>query len=219
MRLKYLSCCLLSLSIVGCSQHVIKSNSNTSTSTNTSLEQQAVTGVNAMYEYPSYDYRGNMGFQFDTSKGKVANTQTTSNSTQNLDPAIQKQLDQYLKQQKLSLSKQEKQALYEAILAEQSPYSYGQGSDSSSARIAAGLMNFMNDLKISYDGSVHYRDKMASLNLVAKYQKPTLLVEAKLPMVVDFQDYKFYANYFAFMPYLVNKDSQASYRYLDFSNY
>ena len=219
MRLKYLSCCLLSLSIVGCSQHVIKSNSNTSTSTNTSLEQQAVTGVNAMYEYPSYDYRGNMGFQFDTSKGKVANTQTTSNSTQNLDPAIQKQLDQYLKQQKLSLSKQEKQALYEAILAEQSPYSYGQGSDSSSARIAAGLMNFMNDLKISYDGSVHYRDKMASLNLVAKYQKPTLLVEAKLPMVVDFQNYKFYANYFAFMPYLVNKDSQASYAYLDFSKY
>lgn len=219
MRLKYLSCCLFSLSIVGCSQHVIKSNSNTSTSTNTSLEQQAVTGVNAMYEYPSYDYRGNMGFQFDTSKGKVANTQTTSNSTQNLDPAIQKQLDQYLKQQKLSLSKQEKQALYEAILAEQSPYSYGQGSDSSSARIAAGLMNFMNDLKISYDGSVHYRDKMASLNLVAKYQKPTLLVEAKLPMVVDFQNYKFYANYFAFMPYLVNKDSQASYAYLDFSKY
>jgi hypothetical protein len=183
------------------------------------LEQQAVTGVNAMYEYPSYDYRGNMGFQFDTSKGKVANTQTTSNSTQNLDPAIQKQLDQYLKQQKLSLSKQEKQALYEAILAEQSPYSYGQGSDSSSARIAAGLMNFMNDLKISYDGSVHYRDKMASLNLVAKYQKPTLLVEAKLPMVVDFQNYKFYANYFAFMPYLVNKDSQASFAYLDFSKY
>jgi hypothetical protein len=183
------------------------------------LEQQAVTGVNAMYEYPSYDYRGNMGFQFDTSKGKVANTQTTSNSTQNLDPAIQKQLDQYLKQQKLSLSKQEKQALYEAILAEQSPYSYGQGSDSSSARVAAGLMNFMNDLKISYDGSVHYRDKMASLNLVAKYQKPTLLVEAKLPMVVDFQNYKFYANYFAFMPYLVNKDSQASYAYLDFSKY
>ena len=219
MRLKYLSCCLFSLSIVGCSQHVIKSNSNTSTSTNTSLEQQAVTGVNAMYEYPSYDYRGNMGFQFDTSKGKIANTQTTSNSTQNLDPAIQKQLDQYLKQQKLSLSKQEKQALYEAILAEQSPYSYGQGSDSSSARIAAGLMNFMNDLKISYDGSVHYRDKMASLNLVAKYQKPTLLVEAKLPMVVDFQNYKFYANYFAFMPYLVNKDSQASFAYLDFSKY
>lgn len=219
MRLKYLSCCLLSLSMVGCSQHVIKSNSNASSLDNTSLEQQVVTGVNAMYEYPSYDYRGNMGFQFDTSKGKVASTQPASNSTQNLDPAIQKQLDQYLKQQKLSLSKQEKQALYEAIVTEQNPYAYSKGSDSSSARVAAGLMNFMNDLKISYDGSVHYRDKMASLNLVAKYQKPTLLVEAKLPMVVDFQNYKFYANYFAFMPYLVNKDSQASYAYLDFSKY
>lgn len=219
MRLKYLSCCLLSLSMVGCSQHVIKSNSNASSLDNTSLEQQAVTGVNAMYEYLSYDYRGNMGFQFDTSKGKVTSTQPASNSTQNLDPAIQKQLDQYLKQQKLSLSKQEKQALYEAIVTEQNPYAYSKGSDSSSARVAAGLMNFMNDLKISYDGSVHYRDKMASLNLVAKYQKPTLLVEAKLPMVVDFQNYKFYANYFAFMPYLVNKDSQASYAYLDFSKY
>ncbi|QDK96541.1 hypothetical protein FM020_00875 [Acinetobacter tandoii] len=219
MRLKYLSCCLLSLSMIGCSQHVIKSNPNAS-SEQLTLEQQVVKGVNAMYEYPSYDYRGSMGFQFDTSTGKVSGAKATANAAQALDPAIQKQLDQYLKQQHLSLSKQEKQALYAAMLEQQNPYArYGKGSDSSAARVAAGITNFMNDLQINYDGSVHYRDKLASLNLVAKYQKPTLLVEAKVPMVMDFQNYKFYANYFALMPYLVNKDSQASYAYLDFSKY
>ncbi|MCG4650763.1 hypothetical protein L0P02_12390, partial [Bifidobacterium longum] len=50
-------------------------------------------------------------------------------------------------------------------------------------------------------------------------EKPTLLVHAKVPMVVDFNDYKFYINYFSLMPYLVNKDSQASFAYIDFSKY
>lgn len=219
MRLKYLSCCLLSLSMIGCSQHVIKSNSNAS-STQNSLQQQAAAGVNAMYESPSYDYRGTMGFQFDTSRSQLTASNAAQQPPQNLDPALQKQLDQYIKQQKLALNKQQKQALYNAIATAQNPYAmYGTRGESSAARIAAGAMNFMNDLHISYDGSVHYRDKMASLNLVAKYQKPTLLVEAKLPMVVDFQNYKFYANYFALMPYLVNRESQASYAYLDFSKY
>ena len=121
MRLKYLSCCLLSLSMIGCSQHVIKSNLNAS-SEQLTLEQQAVKGVNAMYEYPSYDYRGSMGFQFDTSTGKVSGAKAVANTAQALDPAIQKQLDQYLKQQHLSLSKQEKQALYAAMLEQQNPY-------------------------------------------------------------------------------------------------
>ena len=38
-------------------------------------------------------------------------------------------------------------------------------------------------------------------------------------MVVDFKDYKFYSNYFALMPYLVNQDSQSSFAYIDFSKY
>ncbi|MBU0440229.1 hypothetical protein KN390_04275, partial [Acinetobacter baumannii] len=47
----------------------------------------------------------------------------------------------------------------------------------------------------------------------------TLLVQAKLPMVLDLENYKFYINYFGLMPYLVNKDNQNNLAYVDFSKY
>ncbi|MFX8627823.1 hypothetical protein ABTM53_16965, partial [Acinetobacter baumannii] len=58
-----------------------------------------------------------------------------------------------------------------------------------------------------------------SFNLTAKYEKPTLLVQAKLPMVLDLENYKFYVNYFGLMPYLVNKENQNNLAYIDFSKY
>ncbi|MBZ0482886.1 hypothetical protein HLI23_02515, partial [Acinetobacter baumannii] len=64
-----------------------------------------------------------------------------------------------------------------------------------------------------------YRQKMGSFNLTARYEKPTLLVQAKLPMVLDLENYKFYINYFGLMPYLVNKDNQNNLAYVDFSKY
>lgn len=68
MRLKYLSLCLLGLSLSACSSHVIKTN----TSPANSIEQRAANGVNAMYEYPSYDYNGrfNVALDIDQSKKK-----------------------------------------------------------------------------------------------------------------------------------------------------
>lgn len=38
-------------------------------------------------------------------------------------------------------------------------------------------------------------------------------------MVVDFNNFRLYANYFAFMPFMVNRDSQGSFAYIDFSKY
>ena len=44
---------MLGLSLSACSQHVIKTNVGSA-----SLEQKAINSLNAMYEYPSYDYKG-----------------------------------------------------------------------------------------------------------------------------------------------------------------
>ncbi len=44
-------------------------------------------------------------------------------------------------------------------------------------------------------------------------------MQAQLPMVVDFNDYKFYTNYFAFMPFMVNRESQDRFAYIDFSKH
>lgn len=205
MRLKYLTLCLFGLSILGCSQHVIKTNSSSS-----SLEQKAINSINAMYEYPSYDYRGKFNIHVDLDQHKAEADQQKDV----LDAALKQKVDQYLREQKVNLDAKQKQALYKA-LAEQ-PKGLGNSKFDKFARVMA---NILNDMQFEYDGSVHYRQKMGSFNLTARYEKPTLLVQAKVPMVLDLNNYKFYINYFALMPYLVNKENQNNLAYLDFSKY
>lgn len=205
MRLKYLTLCLFGLSISGCSQHVIKTNSSSS-----SLEQKAINSINAMYEYPSYDYRGKFNIHVDLDQHKAEADQQKDV----LDAALKQKVDQYLREQKVNLDAKQKQALYKA-LAEQSK---GLGN-SKFDKFARVMANILNDMQFEYDGSVHYRQKIGSFNLTARYEKPTLLVQAKVPMVLDLNNYKFYINYFALMPYLVNKENQNNLAYLDFSKY
>lgn len=220
MRLKYITLCLLGLSISGCTQHVIKSNA----SSDQQLGQQATQGLNAMFENASYDFKGQFSIQsdFNFNESKPNSKSNTQSNGTNLDPELKKQLDQLLKNQKISFTAKEKQALYDALAREQNPYAslYGGGeSRSAKVQIAESLVNLLNDLQFSYQGSVHFRQKLAALTLQLIYQKPTLQVQAQLPMVVDFNDYKFYTNYFAFMPFMVNRESQDRFAYIDFSKH
>ncbi|WP_163082370.1 hypothetical protein [Acinetobacter baumannii] len=209
MHLKYLSLCLFSLGLTACAQHGVRPQVASA-----SLEQKAIQSVNAMYEYPSYDYRGNFKITVDPSQIKQ---NVKAENTAKLDAELQKKVDQYLREQKVALSKAQKQALYAAIANEQGDL--GLTSSARSEKINTVLFNLLNDLQFSYDGSIHYRQKMGSFNLTARYEKPTLLVQAKLPMVLDLENYKFYINYFGLMPYLVNKDNQNNLAYVDFSKY
>ncbi|MBC9228883.1 hypothetical protein HI850_005990 [bacterium SPL81] len=204
MRLKYLTLCILGLSLSACSQHVIKTNSGS-----TNLDQKAINSLNAMYEYPSYDYRGKFNVHVDLDE-----KQKSATDNKVLDAAVQQKADQYLRDQKVNLNSQQKKALYTA-LAEQPKSAFGTKAD----KFARIMTNILNDMQFEYDGSVHYRQKMGSFNLTARYEKPTLLVQAKVPMVLDLSSYKFYINYFALMPYLVNKENQNNLAYLDFSKY
>ncbi|HDX5932507.1 hypothetical protein ACF0DH_03560 [Acinetobacter baumannii] len=209
MHLKYLSLCLFSLGLTACAQHGVRPQVASA-----SLEQKAIQSVNAMYEYPSYDYRGNFKITVDPSQIKQ---NVKAENTTKLDAELQKKVDQYLREQKVALSKAQKQTLYAAIANEQGDL--GLTSSARSEKINTVLFNLLNDLQFSYDGSIHYRQKMGSFNLTARYEKPTLLVQAKLPMVLDLENYKFYINYFGLMPYLVNKDNQNNLAYVDFSKY
>ncbi|MGL3036754.1 hypothetical protein [Acinetobacter baumannii] len=209
MHLKYLSLCLFSLGLTACAQHGVRPQVASA-----SLEQKAIQSVNAMYEYPSYDYRGNFKITVDPSQIKQ---NVKAQNTAKLDAELQKKVDQYLREQKVALSKAQKQTLYAAIANEQGDF--GLTSSARSEKINTVLFNLLNDLQFSYDGSIHYRQKMGSFNLTARYEKATLLVQAKLPMVLDLENYKFYINYFGLMPYLVNKDNQNNLAYVDFSKY
>ncbi|MHA3983928.1 hypothetical protein [Acinetobacter venetianus] len=204
MRLKYLTLCLLGLSLSACSQHVIKTNSSS-----VNLEQKAINSINAMYEYPSYDYRGKFNIHVNLDQN---NTNSKDGKAQ-LDAALKQKVDQYLRDQKVNLNAKQKQALYVALA--QQPKTYSTKAE----KFTSAMTNILNDMQFEYDGSVHYRQKMGSFNLTARYEKPTLLVQAKVPMVLDLKDYKFYINYFALMPYLVNKENQNNLAYLDFSKY
>ncbi|WP_151742685.1 hypothetical protein [Acinetobacter sp. TUM15113] len=205
MRLKYLTLCLMGLSLSACSQHVIKTNTASA-----GLEQKVINSINAIYEYPSYDYRGKFKIQIESDQTKSKAKEDNSA----LDAAVKQKIDQYLRDQKVNLNNRQKQALYVALAQEQK--GYGRSKADKFTEIMA---NVLNDMQFEYDGSVHYRQKVGSFNLTARYEKPTLLVQAKVPMVLDLNNYKFYINYFALMPYLVNKENQNNLAYLDFSKY
>ncbi|MCU4391521.1 hypothetical protein KTH73_12405 [Acinetobacter courvalinii] len=205
MRLKYLTLCLMGLSLSACSQHVIKTNPAT-----VNLEQKAVNSLNAIYEYPSYDYRGKFNIHVDQEPSK----NNAKAEPASLEPALKQKVDQYLREQKVNLNNKQKQALYTALAQEQK-----SAGRSKADKFTQVMTNILNEMQFEYEGSVHYRQKMGSLNLTARYEKPTLLVQAKVPMVLDLNHYKFYINYFALMPYLVNKDNQNKLAYLDFSKY
>ena len=178
MRLKYLTLCVLGFSLSACSQHVIKTNSATA-----NLEQKAINSINAMYEYPSYDYRGKFNVHVDLDQNKSVGKDDKAV----LDANVKQKVDQYLREQKVNLNTAQKQALYETLA--QQPKQFGGSKADKFTRVMA---NVLNDMQFEYDGSVHYRQKMGSFNLTARYEKPTLLVQAKVPMVLDLNDYKFY---------------------------
>ncbi|ENV07344.1 hypothetical protein F967_00140 [Acinetobacter sp. CIP 102637] len=114
MRLKYLTLCILGFSLSACSQHVIKTNSATA-----NLEQKAINSINAMYEYPSYDYRGKFNVHVDLDQNKTVGKDDKAV----LDANVKQKVDQYLREQKVNLNTAQKQALYETLA--QQPKQFG----------------------------------------------------------------------------------------------
>ena len=221
MRLKYLSLCLLGLSISGCSQHVIKSN----THNNLALSEQATQGLNALFENSSYDLKGQFSIQTDLKFEQEEKQQKKQEKPIGpvLDPQLKKQIDQLIRTQNIPFSQKEKKVLYQALAKKndvsEDDYDDRYEGSSPKTQIAQSLVNVLNDLQFSYNGSVHFRQKLAALTLQLNYQKPTLQIQAQLPMVVDFNEHKFYTNYFAIMPFMVNRDSQGRLAYIDFSKH
>ncbi|MBJ8451190.1 hypothetical protein I6M90_07295 [Acinetobacter bereziniae] len=208
MHLKKLTLCLLGLSLSACSTHVIKSNA---LNADQDAPQRAIQGFNALYEYPNFDYRGRFQVHLDRPQ-KDQNLKSTD--SKQLDPAIEKKVNQYLKDQKIKLTDIQKKELYQAIAKQDSNYIsrfVGMGADV--------VQNIVNDLQIRYDGTVNYRQKMASFNLETQYKKPNLSVEMRIPTVLDMNNYKFYTHIFSIMPYLANSQDQDKYAYYDFSKY
>ncbi|WP_151824333.1 hypothetical protein [Acinetobacter bereziniae] len=208
MHLKKLTLCLLGLSLSACSTHVIKSNA---LNADQDAPQRAIQGFNALYEYPNFDYRGQFQVHLDRPQ-KDQNLKSTD--SKQLDPAIEKKVNQYLKDQKIKLTDIQKKELYQAIAKQDSNYIsrfVGKGADV--------VQNIVNDLQIRYDGTVNYRQKMASFNLETQYKKPNLSVEMRIPTVLDMNNYKFYTHIFSIMPYLANSQDQDKYAYYDFSKY
>ncbi len=208
MYLKKLTLCILGVSLSACSSHVIKNNT---LNADQSTTQRAIQGFNALYEYPSFDYRGQVNVQLNTNQ---KNKNTSKADVKKLDPAVEQKVNEYLKEQKITLTEAEKKELYQAIAKQDTQYfrdMFGKGADY--------VQSILNDLQIQYDGSVNYRQKIASFNLETKYKKPNLSVEMRIPTIIDLNNYRFYTQIFSLMPYLANSQDQGKYAYFDFSKY
>ncbi|ALH94502.1 hypothetical protein [Acinetobacter equi] len=212
MRLKYLSLCLLSLSFLGCTQHTIQESSKTSPL----LEERAVNGLNAIFETSSFDYKGNLKIKSELPVNEDR-SKLQNKSDLKLDTELNKKIEQVLNLQKISLSSKEKTQLNIAMAEQINDSAYSNGSIFEQGMFY--LFDILNDTQVGYDGSVHYRAQQGSLNLKLEYATPTLEIKAKIPMIIDLKEHKFYVNMFALTPFLANKQQQNSLSYFDFSKY
>ncbi|MDQ8952705.1 hypothetical protein RFH42_06950 [Acinetobacter rudis] len=187
--------------MAACSTYPINSHSNNAVK----LDDRAVQGLNAMYNYPNYDFNGRFNVNFAAEK-KAGNAEK-----QVIDAKLKSQLDQYIAAQNIKLSKQEKADLYEAIA--------GRDSSGRSDRAQQFLSSFLKHTQFGYEGSIDFRERLATFDFSAKYEKQTLLVQTKVPMALDLKNHKFYINYFGVMPFMVNQENQDNYAYVDFSEY
>ena len=90
MRLKYLTLCLLGLSLSACTQHVIKSTS----ATEQALGERAAAGMNAVFETSSYDVNGQFSIQAQLNDSAASKKQTPAQrQPSGLNPELKKQLD------------------------------------------------------------------------------------------------------------------------------
>lgn len=203
MRLKELTMCLFGLSLAACSTYPINNHANTGAS----LDDRAVQGLNAMYNYPNYDFNGRLNVDLAVEK-KAVNAEKKT-----IDAKLRNQLDQYIAAQNIKLSKQEKTDLYQAIANGEG--SYYERSD----RLQQFFSNFLKHTEFGYEGSIDFRERIATFDFSAKYEKQTLLVQTKMPMALDLKNHKFYINYFGVMPFMVNQENQDNYAYVDFSEH
>jgi|GEM_PF-6607084 len=84
MHLKYLSLCLFSLGLTACAQHSLRPSVASA-----HLDQKVIQGMNAMYEYPSYDYRGHFKVNVDSNQ---PNKISTVEKSAQLDAEVQKKV-------------------------------------------------------------------------------------------------------------------------------
>ena len=137
MRLKLLTLSLLGLSISACSTISTQNQGAT-------LESKAVNGLNAVYEYPSYDFNGQFKFSSDYNKSSQK-TVAAEKSKQTLEPALQNQVNAFLRAQNIPLTEQQKKQLFNAMLQESANYR------SVVDTVVLGLvMNLLSDFKLKF---------------------------------------------------------------------
>ena len=203
MKPRYLVCCLFALGLSGCGQHFVKPTDAAS------LEQRSVTAVHSLYHTSGFDYHGQMVFAIPPSEKAKKSGKTVS------DVELNQHLKNYMVQQGITLNRSESVTWEKALQQAQTTEGYANWRQRGS-EIAT---NFLQDLTVSYDGGMDFRQKIVALNLTARYDTNGLLVQAKYPMIVDFKETKLYSDYFSLLPFLVSPEYRGQLSYIDFSQY
>lgn len=133
-----------------------------------------------------------------------------------LDNQLQKKLDQYLLQQNIKLNPEQKKAVFNLITQYQTSSTDHSSYDDKTYK---QVQNIFNNLQFNYDGTVNYRQQMATFNIAAKYQKDNLWVQARIPSILDFKNFKLYTNVNAVLPFLTDPAQGNGFAYFDFSRF
>lgn len=180
MRLKYLSLCICSFILTACANVAIQPQSRTAPS----LDTKATQALNSIYQQPNFNISGYINSNLD-----IKSTAPTTTATQDIS-AQKAVIEQYLRLHQLKLTEEEKKALFEQL-------SYTSAPTNKEIDYALSYFSrFANNAEITYHGGVDYRKKLFQLEFLTKYEGTNALVQARYPLVLDFNQSRIYLNAF-----------------------
>lgn len=206
MRLKYLSLCICSFILTACANVAIQPQSRTAPS----LDTKATQALNSIYQQPNFNISGYINSNLD-----IKSTAPTNAVTQDIS-AQKAVIEQYLRLHQLKLTEEEKKALLEPLS------STSALTNTEIDYVLSYFSRFANNAEISYHGGVDYRKKLFQLEFLTKYEGTNALVQARYPLVLDFNQSRIYLNAFEpkqlqHLPEKTQKLHQSY--YYDFSQY
>lgn len=210
MQLKMLNYCLMAAALCACQSTVTKTNSQSSDKSS-DLAYKSIQGVNALYENPSYNYRGQLQLGFD---------KTAAPTELNLAQTQQQVAEQEKVQQKLQqLFKQLQPTLPLSLQRQLLQSAQNPKADPANNDMMNLVIKLLQDLNFRYDGTVHLDEKIASLNFTTDYNKANFKVQAKVGAVLDLKQQRLYTDYFGLAPLVVGPNAKSDWLYLDFSEF
>ncbi|OUY05794.1 hypothetical protein [Acinetobacter populi] len=200
MKYNFLAFSIMALGLFGCATQPVQHSS-------LAIDQKVYQGYEQLLSKQSYAFDGKVSFNFEPTSSQAVNA---TKSEEYL--LRQKVLQDIFAQQKFN---PEQQAVLQDGLEK---FNKTKSSSKKDKQFATLMKSFMDRYYYSFDGVVDLKRGQMSMNPKLGYTAKNLQAWISLPLAVDFQQYKAYADISALSPIVTDPQYDGRYVVFDFAD-